>query len=132
ALLFVCIQRLGTTTAARGLPKDDDARAESDPQKRPMGLEDYGIIDELTPAALKTVAQGLIAENCRVFREAQRFPNQAAEAYLPIGDKLRDHRGWAHSLETSLNLAKHHDNCARNSPSSPPADGGHPGPCLHH
>src|SRR5581483_3399954 len=87
---------------------------------------------ELTPAALKTVAQGLIAENCRVFREAQRFPNQAAEAYLPIGDKLRDHRGWAHSLETSLNLAKHHDNCARNSPSSPPADGGHPGPCLHH
>ncbi len=30
-----------------------------------MGLEDYGIVDELTPAALNAIDQGLIAELSR-------------------------------------------------------------------
>jgi len=35
---------------------------EADPAERPMDLDDYGVIDTLTPAALAAIDQGLISE----------------------------------------------------------------------
>lgn len=35
---------------------------EADPAERPMDLDDYGVIDALTPAVLESIDQGLVAE----------------------------------------------------------------------
>ncbi len=57
-LCFSCVSnRLGRPLQPGDFRRDDDAIAEADAEERTMGLEDCGIIDELTPAALKAAVQ---------------------------------------------------------------------------
>jgi hypothetical protein len=60
-LCLACVsRRLGRALQ----PEDFKKRGEdvSDADERPMDLDDYGIIDALTPAMLAAIDQGLIAE----------------------------------------------------------------------
>jgi hypothetical protein len=43
--------------------KDNPNIDESDPEEAPMNLEDYGIIDALTPQMLAAIDEGLMAES---------------------------------------------------------------------
>jgi hypothetical protein len=54
--------RLGRPLQPEDFKKDNQTIDESDPDERPMAMEDYGIIDALTPAMLAAIDQGLIAE----------------------------------------------------------------------
>jgi hypothetical protein len=53
-------KRLGRPLQPEDFKKDNQTIDESDPAERPMELEDYGIIDALTPAMLAAIDQGLI------------------------------------------------------------------------
>jgi hypothetical protein len=70
--------RLGRPLQPDDFRKNNPTLDESDPAERPMKLEDYGIIDTLTPAMLAAIGQGLIApvtssRACRVARMIRTF-----------------------------------------------------------
>lgn len=73
-LCLSCVSaRLGRPLQPEDFKKDNQTIDESDPAERPMDMEDYVIIDALTPAMLASIDQGLIAEvlssrACRVAR----------------------------------------------------------------
>lgn len=61
-LCLSCVSaRLGRPLQPEDFRKDNQTIDESDPAERPMELDDYGIIDALTPAMLAAIDQGLIA-----------------------------------------------------------------------
>jgi hypothetical protein len=60
-LCISCVsKRLGRPLQPEDFKKDNQTIDESDPAERPMELEDYAIIDALTPAMLAAIDQGLI------------------------------------------------------------------------
>jgi hypothetical protein len=60
-LCLSCLsKRLGRPLQPEDFKKDNQTIDESDPAERAMELEDYGIIDALTPAMLAAIDQGLI------------------------------------------------------------------------
>jgi hypothetical protein len=60
-LCLSCVsERLGRPLQPEDLKKDNQTIDESDPAERAMELDDYGIIDALTPAMLAAIDQGLI------------------------------------------------------------------------
>ena len=65
--------RLGRSLQPEDFKTDNQLIDESDPADGPMEIEDYGIIDTLTPAMLAAIDQGLIADvttsrSCRIAR----------------------------------------------------------------
>jgi hypothetical protein len=52
--------RLGRSLQPEDFRKNDQTIKYRDPAEKPMGLEDYGIIDALTLAMLAAIDQGLI------------------------------------------------------------------------
>jgi hypothetical protein len=62
-LCLSCVsERLGRTLQPEDFQEQNHAIDESDPVEQPMTLEDYGIIDTLTPAMLADIDRGLIDE----------------------------------------------------------------------
>jgi hypothetical protein len=61
-LCLACVSiRLGRALQPDDFINGNDAATNSDPAEQPMDLEDYGIIDSLTPEMLQAIDQGLIA-----------------------------------------------------------------------
>ena len=62
-LCLACMaNRLGRPLSPSDFLKDNPSIDESDPEEAPMDLEDYGIIDTLTPQMLAAIDEGLMAE----------------------------------------------------------------------
>ena len=62
-LCLACMaNRLGRPLSPSDFLKDNPNIDKSDPEEAPMDLEDYGIIDALTPEALAAIDEGLIAD----------------------------------------------------------------------
>jgi hypothetical protein len=62
-LCLACMaNRLGRPLSPSDFLKDNPNIDKSDPEEAPMDLEDYGIIDALTPEVLGAIDEGLIAE----------------------------------------------------------------------
>jgi len=62
-LCLSCVaERLGRPLKAEDFQKASQIVDESDPDEGPMDLDDYGVIDTLTPAMLTAMDEGLIAK----------------------------------------------------------------------
>lgn len=62
-LCLACMaSRLGRLLLPSDFLKDNPNIDQSDPEEAPMDLEDYGIIEALTPDELAAIDEGLIAE----------------------------------------------------------------------
>jgi hypothetical protein len=91
-LCLSCVSaRLGRPLQPDDFKKDNQPIADSDPAERPMEMDDYGIIDTLTPAMLASIDQGLIAEvtssrACKVARMIGTYMGSCAVAAPGLPD----------------------------------------------
>jgi hypothetical protein len=93
-LCLSCVAaRLGRPLQPEDFKKANQTLDESDPAERPMEIEDYGIIDALTPAMLASIDQGLCviaqvtsARACRVARMIGTYMGSHAVAVPGLPD----------------------------------------------
>jgi hypothetical protein len=91
-LCLSCVAaRLGRPLQPEDFKTNNQALDESDPAERPMEMEDYGIIDALTPGILASIDQGLIAQvtssrACRVARMIGTYMGAHAAAVPGLPD----------------------------------------------
>jgi hypothetical protein len=91
-LCLSCVAaRLGRPLRPEDFKNTGQTLDESDPAERPMEIEDYGIIDALTPAILASIDQGLIAHvtsarACRVARMIGTYMGSHAVAVPGLPD----------------------------------------------